>query len=141
MKNKKNLIILLVIIVIVIVVIATITIQNKNKEDKTKTSFEDNTLANSVVTVEDIEFKDITKTYESGITTIRANVYNNTNQTKDINVKIILKDDNGKEVKNMIQILEQVEPKRKSVLSTGITGDYTNIKDIQFKIISESEIQ
>lgn len=138
MKNKKMIIIIIAIIV-VIVTIVTVTTMNK-KEDKTKTTFE-NEKATSEVVLEDIEFKDITKTYDGGVTTIKANVYNNTNSIKDINVEIILKDENGNKVKSMIQAIEGIEPGRKKILQTGITGDYTNIKDVEFNVLSDVEIQ
>ena len=60
---------------------------------------------------------------------------NNTNNKKDFTVKIILKNEHGQEVQNMIQIVENLEPNRKKILSTGIMGDYTNIKDIEFEVI------
>lgn len=137
-KNKKLLIILLVVILVVSAgVILKVFFF---KEEKTKTSFEDN-KATSAIKLEEIEFKEITKIFENGITTIRANVYNNTKETKNINVKILLKDEKGKEIKSMIQALEQIEPGRKKVLQTGITGDYTQVKEVEFKIISNKELQ
>lgn len=137
MKNKKA----LIIIFLIVIIIAIAIIITKVKENsKTKTSFENN-IATSTVVLEDIEFKNIARTYEGGVTTIKADVYNNTKTSKDINVKIILKDEQGKEVKSMIQALENIEPGRKKILQTGITGDYTSIKDIEFKVLTDEEIQ
>lgn len=110
------------------------------KENKTKTTFE-NEKATSEVVLEEIEFKDITKTYNGGVTTIKADVYNNTNVIKDINVEIILKDANGNKVKSMIQAIEAIEPGRKKILQTGITGDYTNVKNVEFNVLSDAQIQ
>lgn len=138
MKNKKILIIISIIVVIIVVV--TIITTKVKQNSRTKTSFENN-IATSTVILEDIEFKNITKTYEGGITTIKADVYNNTKTSKDINVKIILKDEQGKEVKSMIQALENIEPERKKILQTGITGDYTTIKDIEFKVLTDKELE
>ena len=139
MKNKK-MIIIIIAVILVIVTIVTITRITSKKEDKTKTTFE-NGKAISEVVLEDIEFKDITKIYDGGVTTIKADVYNNTNSIKDINVEIILKDENGNKVKSMIQAIEGIEPERKKILQTGITGDYTNIKNVEFNVLSDLEIQ
>ena len=138
MNKKKKIIILLVIIVLIAIIILMIAMGNKAKEER-RTTFEGEN-ANSNIKIEDIGFTDITKKYENGVTTIRANILNNTNQTKNINVKIILKDENGNEINSMIQAIENIEPDRKKVLSTGIMGDYTGVKDIEFEVLSDSEL-
>lgn len=138
MNNKKNKIILLLIIVLIAIIIFVIAMRDKTKEE-TKTTFDGET-ANSNIKIEDIEFTDITKKYEDGVTTIRANIVNNTEETKNINVKIVLKDDEGNEIQSMIQAIENIEPDRKKVLSTGIMGDYTYVKDIEFEVLSDSEL-
>ena len=84
--NKKK-IIGIIIILIALVILSIIIFKPKGE---TKTTIENETAQNSVI-LEDIEFKNITKKYEEGITTIRAEIYNNTKKTKNINVKIILK--------------------------------------------------
>ena len=40
----------------------------------------------------------------------------------------------------MIQAIENIEPDRKKVLSTGIMGNYTDVKDIEFEVLSDSEL-
>ena len=134
--NKKKLIVI-IIILIALVILSVIIFKPKGQ---TKTTIENETAQNSVI-LQDIEFKNITKKYEEGITTIRAEIYNNTNKTKDINVKIILKDDSEKEVKSMIQAIENIEPDKKKVLSTGIMGDYTYIKQVEFEVLDDKELQ
>lgn len=138
MKIKKKVIISLILFLVIIAIAIIITKVKENS--KTKTSFENN-IATSTVVLEDIEFKNIARIYEGGVTTIKADVYNNTKTSQDINVKIILKDEQGKEVKSMIQALENIEPGRKKILQTGITGDYTSIKDIEFKVLTDEEVQ
>lgn len=138
MNKKKKIIIVLLIIVLIAIIILMIAMGNKAKEEK-RTTF-DGEIANSNIKIEDIEFTDITKIYENGVTTIIANIVNNTNQTKHINVKIILKDEDGNEINSMIQAIENIEPDRKKVLSTGIMGDYTGVKDIEFEVLSNSEL-
>lgn len=137
MKDKKKAYVIVALIVIAIIAIAIYIV--KTNLDR-KTSFEGENATSNVV-LERIEFKNITKTYEAGITTIRADVYNNTKVTKDINVQIILKDENGKEIKNMIQAIEEIEPGRKKILQTGITGDYTSIKDVEFKVLEDKDLE
>lgn len=137
MKDNKKIYVTGIIFIIVAITITIFII--KTNLDR-KTSFEGNNATSDVV-LERIEFKNITKTYEAGITTIRADVYNNTKVTKNINVQIILKDKNGKEIKNMIQAIEEIEPGRKKILQTGITGDYTSIKDVEFKVLEDKDIE
>lgn len=131
MKNKKT-IIIISIIVVILVIIGVIVISNGNK--KKSTTIENNVATNEIE-IQKVTFSNITKKYENGITTIRAEMINNTNNKKDFTVKIILKNEQGQEVQNMIQIVENLEPNRKKILSTGIMGDYTNIKNIEFEVI------
>lgn len=137
MKKKKLAFLILGIAVIVgiVLIIANQIKLNNNK----KTTFEGN-MASSTIILDDIEFKNMTKIFENGVTTIRADVYNNTKESKTINVKIILKDDLGKEVKSMIQILENIESGKKKILQTGIMGNYSNIKEVEFKVLSNQEV-
>ena len=134
--NKK---IIIISIILVIAIIFAITRTNKNSKKVNIELSENNTIEN--ITLEEIEFKDIGINYEEGITTIKANVYNNTKETKSINVKITLKDENGNEIKTMIQIIENIEPNRKKLLQTGTLGDYTKAKDIQFEVLSDKEVE
>lgn len=131
MKNKKT-IIIISIIVVILVIIGVIVISNGNKNKSTTI---ENNVATSEIEIQKVTFSNITKKYENGITTIRAEMINNTNNKKDFTVKIILKNEQGQEVQNMIQIVENLEPNRKKILSTGIMGDYTNIKEIEFEVI------
>lgn len=131
MKNKKT-IIIISIIVVILVIIGVIVISNGNKNKSTTI---ENNVATSEIEIQKVTFSNITKKYENGITTIRAEMINNTNNKKDFTVKIILKNEQGQEVQNMIQIVENLEPNRKKILSTGIMGDYTNIKNIEFEVI------
>lgn len=139
MKNKKILI-GAVLAGIIIIVIVIILVSGNKKEQNNKSVFEGN-QTNSSVVLQEIEFKNITKEYDGGITTIKADVYNNTKKEKNINVQIILKDDQGKELTRMIQVLEKIEPGKKKVLQTGIMGDYTKASEIEMKVLSDAEVQ
>ena len=137
MKNKK---IIILIIVILLIIVTIVTIIRNTKKGKQNTTFENN-IATSEIILQDIEFKNIRKEFNNGITTIRAEAYNNTKEQKSINVKIILKDNTGKELTSMIQSLEGITPEGKKILQTGIVGDYSNIDNIEFKVLSNSDVE
>jgi hypothetical protein len=134
-KGKvRSKLVFLVVLVLAIVVIATIIILNNRPKEVSDVTIENNKATNDV-SIQEIEIKDITKVYESGITTIRAKMYNKTTEVKNVTVKIILKDAQGNELKNMIQVVENLKPDREKVLSTGIAGDYSNVSEIKFEIV------
>lgn len=129
MLNKKYLIIAIILIIFVIVIINITGKSNK------ETTIIENNIAKTDVKLEEVEFKEITKVYENGITTISAKMNNTTKNTKNITVKIILKDEKGKELTNTMQIVENLEPGKIKILSTGLSGDYTKVTDIKFEIV------
>lgn len=135
-KINKKVVITIVLAIVVIVGIFFI-VKNANSN---KTEFKGEGKTQNDIKVNNIEFKDITKEYDNGITTIRANVYNHTKETKSINAKIILKNDKGEELTTMIQKIENIEPERKKLLATGIMGDYSNVSKIEIVEISDDEI-
>lgn len=132
MKNKKLLIISAIIITILIIAIIFLT-KNKNT---TETTIENNTATNDI-TIDKVTFSDITKVYENGITTLSAKIKNNTNKTKNFTVNITLKNDQGEIVQSLTQVVENLEAGKSKILSTGILGDYSNIKDIKFELAKE----
>jgi len=131
--NKKS-IIFLVCAILVIVVSIIVLINSNKKVEVTDITIEDN-KATEAAKIQEIEIKDITKVFESGITTIRAKMYNRTDSVKNVTFKIILKDENGNELKNMVQVVENLYPNKEKVLSTGIAGDYSKVSEIKFEII------
>ena len=130
MNKKKILILIAIVAVIAIIVIFT---KNKNRPE----TIIENEVAKNNVEINKVTFSDITKKYENGITTLSAKMTNNTNKTKKFTVQIILRDDNGKEVQKLTQVVENLEKDKTKILSTGIVGDYTNIKDIKFELIND----
>ena len=130
MNKKKILILIVIVAVITIVVIFT---KNRNRPE----TIIENEVAKNNVEINKVTFSDITKKYENGITTLSAKMTNNTNKTKKFTVQIVLRDDNGKEVQKLTQVVENLEKDKTKILSTGIVGDYTNIKDIRFKLIDD----
>ena len=109
----------------------------KNNKITNKTDINENGSAKQEVIVEEISFTDIKLTYDGGITTLEATIKNNTKDNKSFTVNISLKDDSGKEVKNLSQIIEDLGSEKNQKLQTGIIGDYSNIKNVEFKIVSE----
>lgn len=130
MNKKKILILIVIVAVITIVVIFT---KNRNRPE----TIIENEVAKNNVEINKVTFSDITKKYENGITTLSAKMTNNTNKTKKFTVQIVLIDDNGKEVQKLTQVVENLEKDKTKILSTGIVGDYTNIKDIRFELIND----
>jgi hypothetical protein len=130
MNKKKILILIVIVAVITIVVIFT---KNRNRPE----TIIENEVAKNNVEINKVTFSDITKKYENGITTLSAKMTNNTNKTKKFTVQIVLRDDNGKEVQKLTQVVENLEKDKTKILSTGIVGDYTNIKDIRFELIND----
>ena len=126
--NKK-----LVFIIILIILVIGVVLFVKNNKDTTKTTIEDG-MATSDVKIEKVTFSDIKTEYSDGITTLSAKMTNNSNDTKNFTVNITLKDDDGNVVQSLTQVVEDLEEGKSKILSTGILGDYSNIKDIEFEI-------
>lgn len=133
-KNKKLITAILIVLIVIVVIITVIVNINKKAKEKTETTIKDNVAENDVV-IEDVTFSEITKVYDGGITNLSAKMLNNTKEVKNFTVQIVLKDETGKEVKSMMQVVENLEPGRVKVFTTGIAGDYSNIKNIEFKVV------
>lgn len=135
-NDKKKMLILGIVITIMIGIILVMFIRNNNDEvkDKPNTTIEDGKADNDVV-VDNVTFSNITKIYDGGVTTLSAEMLNNTDKTKSFKLEIILKDDDNNKVKSVMQIIENLEPDRIKILTTGIAGDYTSIKNIEFKVM------
>ena len=130
-KESKLIIIVLAITAIVlisIIIISLITPEKENIEIQ-------NGVATENIELKDVEFCEITSSYEGGITTIRAKMHNNSNTAKNLNIEIILKDENGNEVGEMRQNIENVEVGRDKIFIIGITGDYSDVKDIEMRVV------
>jgi len=127
---------IIIISAILLIVIFTLILNNGKKKvaDVVDVTIQDNKAIGNV-NIEEIEIKDITRVYEAGITTIRAKMYNKTDSVKNVTIKIILKDENGNELKNMMQVVENIYPNKEKVLSTGIAGDYSKVSEIKFEIM------
>lgn len=137
-NDRKKTLIIVAVVVIIIGIVLFVVIKNNNEKIKnqSKTIIED-TKASSDVVVENVTFSEITKVYDGGITNLTAKMLNNTDVTKDFTIKVTLKDNDGNEVKSMTQVVENLEPDKIKVFATGIAGDYTYIKNIEFQVVEE----
>lgn len=134
--NKKQ----IIIGVILLVSIASITflvINNKNKktEDKKESPVENGTIKDDIE-LENITFTDVKLKSENGITTVTANVKSK-KAIKSATVKIIFLDEAGKELKNTIQIIEDISSKEK-VFTTGFIGSYESTTKVKFELVKEA---
>jgi hypothetical protein len=137
MNNRKKAVVIILVITIIIGIILFVVVKNNNNlKDQPETTIED-TKAGSDIVIEKVTFSEITKVYDGGITNLTAKMLNNTDSTKDFTIKIILKDDDGKEVKSLMQVVENLEPDKIKVFTTGIAGDYSYIKNIEFQIVED----
>lgn len=130
MNLKKILIVISIIVVLIFVVSLAVS------KDTTETKIENGT-ATSEVEIEKVTFSEITKKYENGITTISAKMTNNASKTKNFTVNITLKDDDGKTVQSLTQVVENLEEGKSKILSTGILGNLSNINNIEFEVVNK----
>ncbi len=138
-NNKKKIITLSITIIIIIglILIIVVNFNNEKGKDNPSATIDDNKANNDVV-VDKVTFSNITKVYDGGITTLKAEMLNSTDKIKNFKLEIVLKDDDGNAVKSVMQVVENLEPNKVKILTTGIAGDYTNIKNIEFKITEVS---
>ena len=129
--NLKKILIIISIIVVTIFVVSLVV-----SKDTADTTIE-NGIATNDVEIEKVTFSQITKKHENGITTLSAKMTNNSSKNKSFTVNITLKDENGKTVQSLTQVVENLEEGKSKVLSTGILGDYSNINDIKFEVVDK----
>lgn len=131
--------VVVIVLVIILGVTSVIIINNNNKvEEQRKTELKDGKSEEDVI-LDKVTFSEITNTYEGGVTTLTAKMVNNTEKVKNFTVEVILKDNNGEKLDSMIRVVENLQPNRPKVFTTGIGGDYSHITKIEFKIIEWSE--
>ncbi|MBP3461902.1 MAG: hypothetical protein J6K21_05825 [Bacilli bacterium] len=110
---------------------------NKKEKIDNKTTIKEDGKAKTDTKVEEVLFSNIKLNYEGGITALEADMINNANKTKNFKVKIKLINDKNQEVKIFEQIVENLETNKKQILTTGIVGDYSYIKKVEFEIVEE----
>lgn len=104
------------------------------KKSQSETSINSDGTATIDVIVSDVTFSDVNLDYEDGVTTLTANMKNNTKDVKNFTLNIILKDEANNEVKKLRQIVENLDSNKTKVLEIGILGYYKDIKNVEFII-------
>lgn len=104
------------------------------KKSQSETSISSDGTATIDVIVSDVTFSDVKLDYEDGVTTLTANMKNNTKDVKNFTLNIILKDEANNEVKKLRQIVENLDSNKIKVLEIGIFGYYKDIKNVEFVI-------
>ena len=133
-KKRFGIVVGIALAILLAIGIAVFSMLNSHKEVTTSQFNEDEKVAINDIVVEDITFSNINKEYANGITTIKAKVSNNTNKTKTITIKILLKDETGKVINEMMQVIEDIEPRIGKTLMAAVTGNYSYVSNIEFEV-------
>ncbi len=132
-QMKKQIIIITVLIVFALMITLVVSCNHKTKENA-QTNIKDNKAVNDVV-VNNIKFKNITKVYNEGITTISAEMLNESEEVKSFTVEVILKDKDNNKIKSAFQVVENLEPNKVKTFTTGLVGSYSTADKVEFKIV------
>lgn len=103
-------------------------------KEKKETIIEENGKAKEDISVADITFSDIELNFNGSVTDVTAKIKNNTKKVKNVVVTVVLKDNDGNIVKEVKQVVENLTSYREQILKTGIIGDYSYIKNVEFKV-------
>lgn len=156
-KQKKNSKMAKAIITLLIIILAIIGIvflvknnnkeneQNQNNETTTRPSYVEeidsgvkinkSTKLNEAKEVSGYQITNIQLTTESGMTTLLADVTNNTgNKTRVQMVDITLLDEEGKELTTVTGIIDELEAGEKTQLNIAMTSDYINAYDFRVNL-------
>ena len=123
------------IIVIPILLLGIFLVTGCGNKKNNSVKLDDNGSTNVELKIEEVSFSNINKVYENGITTISASMKNLTKETLNFEVEVILKDNSGKVVKSLKQNVEDLRTDRKQTLKVGIVGNYSDINNIEFKVV------
>lgn len=142
-KKKKRIIILLIVIVLIIVIsVVLINIIKTNKksgkseneiyvevlEDGTKRNTSNKLKENKKFN--DLQISNITIEEKNNQTILKTDVTNLTNTNQgDYAIYIILKDDQGNEIKKIAGYLDHMNPHEKTELNIKTSYDFANVYD------------
>lgn len=153
--QKRNLIFVIIAIVVIALIIFIISLNKKSKQEENNTSNEiSGNVAESYVEeidsgvklnksnklneakeVEGLTIANIQLTAESGITTLLADVTNNSgSRTNAKTVKITLLDYEGNELTTVPGIIKELEVGETTQLNISLTSDYVNAYDFRVKV-------
>lgn len=130
---KKNIIIIGGILLVSITSIILIVGNQKKKAELKKESTVDNGTVKETIEVEGITFSKTKLSYKDGITTVTATVTSN-KTIPSATIKIVFVDKDDKEIKNSVQIIENISDKEQ-VFSTGFVGNYETAAKIKFEVV------
>lgn len=159
-KNIKNNKILFGILLAIIIIVIIFIIFNKKKEEEEKVQESTNNLSvfdtnlgeyvkevetgtkinispklNQDKKIEDLDVTNIQLTTTSGITTLIADVANNTqNATSWKNIKAVFLDENGKELFSAKGIVSSLNVGETTKLSISMSSNYIAAYDVEFRV-------
>ena len=134
MKKKQIIIGVILLISIVSMIILIVNNNKKRVEEKKQSTIENGTVQKDIE-IENITFSDVKLKYENGIITLTSKVKGKKN-IESVTVKIIFLDETGNEIKNTVQVVENITTKEK-VFTTGFVGNYEAIKQVKFEVVKE----
>ncbi len=134
MKKKQIIIGVILLISIASMIIIIVNNNKKRVEDKRESTVENGTIEKDIE-IENITFSKAQLKYENGITTLTANVKSK-KDIASITIKIIFLDETGNEIKNTVQVVENITVKEQ-VFATGFVGNYETVKQVKFEIVKE----
>ena len=149
-NNNKSKRILLVAVIIILIIICIIfftqrnnenNISNTNQNETTQSYVEEiepgvkinkSTKLNEAKDVNGLLITNIQLTTESGMTTLLADVINNTGSKTEVQtVDITLLDNNGQELTTVTGIISELEAGATTQLNIAMTSDYINAYDFK----------
>lgn len=152
-KNKNKKILIIGIIAIIIVVLVIILVQRNKENSKESNTAGENVVENYVEEidsgvklnksnklneakeVEGLTIANIQLTLDSGITTLLADVTNNSgSKTNAKTVQITLLDYEGNELTTVPGIIKELEVGETTQLNISLTSDYVNAYDFRVKV-------
>ena len=153
-KNSKMIKAIMILLIIILVIVGIIFLVKNNNNENTSNENNQNTSVPSYVEeietglkinkstklneakeVSGYQITNIQLTTESGMTTLLADVTNNTaNKTGVQMVDITLLDEEGKELTTVTGIIDELEAGEKTQLNIAMTSDYVNAYDFKVNL-------
>ena len=153
-KNSKMIKAIMILLIIILVIVGIIFLVKNNNNENTSNENNQNTSVPSYVEeiesgvkinkskklneakeVSGYQITNIQLTTESGMTTLLADVTNNTaNKTGVQMVDITLLDEDGKELTTVTGIIDELEAGEKTQLNIAMTSDYVNAYDFKVNL-------
>lgn len=155
-KDKKiNLWVIIILVVLVIAIIVGIVVKNAGNDDGDENVVESpgteqveyveeiedgvkintSTKLNEAKQVDGLTITNIQLTTKNGMSTLLADVINNTDETTDLKtIELTLLDYNGEEIVTSTGIIDSIEPGETTQLNISMTSDYVNAYDFSVRV-------